>query len=51
MATDQEAIKFYIPRADAAEFRKAVAAEDRPMTVVLRRLIREYVTANKEPQP
>jgi hypothetical protein len=48
MATDQEPIKFWIPREDAAEFRRLVAIEDRTMTAVIRRLIREYIAASKQ---
>ncbi len=47
MATEQEQIKIYIPRADAVEFKAIVRAEDKNMTAVLRRLIREYVAAAK----
>lgn len=48
MATEQEGIKFYIPREDADEFRRLLAANDRTMSAVIRRLIREYIAAAKE---
>jgi hypothetical protein len=48
MTTNQEPIKFWIPREDAAEFRRLVAIEDRTMTAVIRRLIREYIAASKQ---
>ncbi len=47
MATDQEGVKVYIPRDEAAEFKQVVADEDKTITAVLRRLIREYVAARK----
>lgn len=50
MATAQEQIKVYIPAPEAAAFRAVVAAEDRTITAVLRRLIREYIATAKEPQ-
>jgi hypothetical protein len=48
MTTDQQPIKFWIPRADAAEFRRLLKEEDRTMSAVLRRMIREYIAASKE---
>jgi hypothetical protein len=48
MTIDQEPIKFWIARADADEFRKVIKAEDRTMSAVLRRMIREYVAASKQ---
>lgn len=47
MATDQEALKFYIPRDEASEFKRLVASQDKTMTAVLRRLIREYIAKAK----
>jgi hypothetical protein len=48
MTTQQEPIKFWIPKEDADEFRRLVAADDRTMSAVLRRMIREYVAAAKQ---
>jgi hypothetical protein len=47
MATDQKAVKLYLPADEAAEFTRIVRAEDKTITAVLRRLIREYVAATK----
>jgi hypothetical protein len=48
MTTGQEGIKFYLPPDEAAELRRLVAAEDRPMAVVIRRLIRQYIAEEGE---
>lgn len=38
-------VSFYIPASVAEDFRCAVDAEDRKITVVLRRLVRDYLDA------
>ena len=43
MATEQEGIKVYIPRDEAAQFRALVHAEDKTITAVIRRMIRDYI--------
>lgn len=48
VATEQEGVKVYIPRDEAAEFKRVVAAEDKTITAVLRRLMREYVAKARE---
>ena len=47
MATEQEGIKFYIPADEAQQLRALARAEDRTLTAVLRRLIREYIAQAK----
>ena len=48
MATEQEGIKVYLPPAEAQAFRAKAKAEDRTVTAVLRRLIREYLDPVEE---
>lgn len=48
MATTQAPIKVYVPRDEAAEFRAFVAAEDKTITAVIRRMIRDYNAAQRE---
>ncbi len=48
MATGQQGVKFYIPREEAEEFKRRVAAKDSTITAVLRRLIREYNAKEQE---
>lgn len=43
MATDQDYLKVYLPAAEAAAFKSVVREEDKTVTAVLRRLIREYI--------
>lgn len=43
MATEQEGIKVYLPSAEAQALRAKAKQEDRTVTAVLRRLIREYL--------
>jgi len=45
MATAQEPIKVYLPRAEAAEFKRLVVEEDRTIAAVMRRLIRDYIAS------
>jgi hypothetical protein len=47
VATEQEGIKVYIPRDEAAEFKRLVEDEDKTITAVLRRLIRNYIASRK----
>ena len=47
MATTQEKISVYLPAVEAQQFRDTVEGEDRTITAVLRRLIREYIDTAK----
>ncbi len=48
MATEQEKVSVYIPADEAADFKRLVEAEERTITAVLRRLIRDYIAERQE---
>ncbi len=45
MATDQDKIMVYLPSTESAALRAYCAAEDKTMTAVIRRLIRDFLAA------
>lgn len=47
MATEQEAFKIYIPVEDAAKLRALAVSEDRTVTAIFRRLLRDYLASRE----
>lgn len=43
MATDQEGIKFYIPRDEGQQFRKVAEEQNRTITALLRQAVRRII--------
>jgi hypothetical protein len=47
MTTQQDKVSVYLPADEAEEFKTLVADQDKTITAVLRRLIREYIAEAK----
>ena len=48
MATDQRAIKVYLPEAEAARIERMAAADDRTLTSMVRIILRQYLKDHPE---
>lgn len=51
MATEQEKLSFYMPPAEAAEFRVVAEEQNRTITALLRQAVRRIIAEHKASPP